>query len=428
VTDAGAEPAARLLLVGTSHRRAAVELRERLAIGPHEAAEVALQLAERGEAVVLSTCNRSEVYLAAADPRAARVRVAAAFARRGGLSEAELEAALYVVRHEQVALHLFRVAAGLDSVVPGEPQILGQVREAHELAASNDAAGPLLNRLFTQALHTGKRVRSETAVAERPASIAAAAAQLARGVFGELAGRRILIIGAGKMGELAAASLVSAGVENVFIANRTLERAAALAARFNGRSVAFERLAAELERADVIVSSTRCPRLVVSAEQVAAALVRRGSRPLLLIDIAVPRDLDPAIGELPGCSLYDVDDLGGVSESRADTRAEFLRAEAIAAEEARRFLAWWRSLEFVPAITSLRRHAEEIRTAELARANGKLRALSPTERRAVEAVTAQIVNKLLHAPTVRVKEAAERPDGALYAAALRHLFALEEVA
>jgi glutamyl-tRNA reductase len=423
-----AEPATRLLLVGTSHRRAAVELRERLSICPHEEAEVALRLAERGEAVVLSTCNRTEAYLADVDPAAAQVRVVAELARRGGLSKAELEPALYVVRDEQVALHLFRVAAGLDSVVPGEPQILGQVREAHQLAESVGAAGPLLNRLFTQALHSGKRVRSETAVAERPASIAAAAAQLARGVFGELAGRRILIIGAGKMGELAAASLVSGGVENVFIANRTLERAAALAARFNGRAVAFERLDAELERADVIVSSTRCPRLVVSAEQVAAALVRRGGRPLLLIDIAVPRDLDPAIGELPGCSLYDVDDLGAVSESRADARAEFSRAEAIAAEEARRFLAWRRSLEAVPAITSLRRQAEEIRAAELARANGKLRALSPTERRAVEAMTAQIVNKLLHAPTVRVKEAAERPDGALYAAALRHLFALEEVA
>jgi glutamyl-tRNA reductase len=426
--DAGAEPATRLLLVGTSHRRAAVELRERLAIGRHEAAEVALHLAERGEAVVLSTCNRTEVYIADADPGAARVRVGAEFARRGGLSEDELEPALYVVRDEPVALHLFRVAAGLDSVVPGEPQILGQVREAHRLAEAAGAAGPLLNRLFPQALHTGKRVRSETAVAGRPASVAAAAAQLAREVFGELAGRHILIIGAGKMGELAAGSLVSGGVENVFIANRTLERAAALAARFGGRAVAFERLGAELERADVVVSSTRCPRLIVSAEQVAAALVRRRGRPLLLIDIAVPRDLDPAIGELAGCSLYDVDDLGAVSESRADTRAEFSRAEAIAAEEARRFLAWRRSLEVVPAITSLRRRAEEIRADELARANGKLGALSTAERRAVEAVTAQIVNKLLHAPTVRVKEAAERPDGVLYAAALRHLFALEEVA
>jgi glutamyl-tRNA reductase len=426
VIGAGAEPAARLLLVGTSHRRAAVELRERLSIGPHEAAEVALRLADRGEAVVLSTCNRTEVYIADADPGAARVRVMAEFGCRAGLSEAELGPALYVVRDEQVALHLFRVAAGLDSVVPGEPQILGQVRDAHELAEAAGAAGPLLNQLFQQALHTGKRVRTETEIAERPASVAAAAAQLAREVFGELTGRRILVIGAGKMGELAAASLVSGGVENVFIANRTLERAAALAARFGGRAVTFDRLGAELERADIVVSSTRCPRLIVSAEQLAAALVRRRSRPLLLIDIAVPRDLDPAIGELPGCSLYDVDDLGAVSECSADVRAEFSRAEAIAAEEARRFLAWRRSLVVVPAITSLRRRGEEIRAAELARANGKLGALSPTERRAVEVMTAQIVNKLLHAPTVRVKEAAERPDGALYAAALRHLFALEE--
>jgi len=426
--DAGAKPPTQLLLVGTSHRRAAVELRERLSVGPHEAAEIALHLAERGEAVVLSTCNRTEVYIANADPAAAQIPVVAEFARRGGQSQAELEPALYVARDEQVALHLFRVAAGLDSIVPGEPQILGQVREAYDLADAVGAAGPLLNRLFAHALHTGKRVRSETAFTERPASVAAAAAQLAREVFGELTGRRILIIGAGKMGELVAASLVSAGVENVFIANRTLERAAPLAARFGGRAVAFDRLGAELEQADLVVSSTRCPRLIVSAEQVAASLVRRRGRPLLLIDIAVPRDLDPAIGELPGCSLYDVDNLGAVAESRADARAEFLRAEAIAAEEARRYLAWRRSLEVVPAITSLRRRAEEICAAELTKSNGKLDALSPAERRAVETLTAQIVNKLLHAPTVRLKEAAERPEGALYAAALRHLFALEEVA
>jgi glutamyl-tRNA reductase len=422
-------PARELLLVGTSHRLAPVELRERLFIGPREAGELALQLAEDGEAVVLGTCNRTEVYIADADPQAARARVAAEFARRARLSAAELEPALQVAKDEQVSSHLFRVAAGLDSLVPGEPQILGQVREAQELALASGAAGPVLNRLFRDALHAGKRVRAETALAERPASVAATAARLAHQVFGELSGRRVLIIGAGKMGEIAAASLVSGGLEKVFIANRTLDRAAALAARFGGRAVGFDRLGTELVRADVVVSSTRCPRLVLTAAQVAEALPRPGGRPLLLIDIAVPRDLDPAIGGLAGCSLYDIDDLGElVSDCGADAHGEFSRAEAIAAEEADRFAAWRRSLEVVPAIASLRRRAEQIRAAELAHASGDLGGLSPSERRAVEAVTARIVNKLLHAPTVRVKETAQHPGGARYAAVLRHLFALEEVA
>jgi glutamyl-tRNA reductase len=429
VIVAGAARSERLLLVGTSHRLAPIALRERLHVGPHESGTVALQLAKDGEAIVLATCNRTEVYIAGDDPAVAQARAVAELARRGRLPPADLEPALQVAEDERVVLHLFRVAAGLESLVPGEPQILGQLRVAHEQAKAAGAAGPLLDRLVGHALHAGKRVRAETAVGERPASVAAAAAQLARQVFGDLAGRRVLIVGAGKMSEIAAASLVAGGVENVFIANRTLGRAAALASRFGGHAVGFDRLAAELVQADVVVSSTRCPRFVLTAAELTEALPHRRGRPLLLIDIAVPRDLDPAIGKLGDCYLYDLDDLGAVvRESGAEARSALADAEAIVAEEAERFVARHRSLDAVPVIVSLRRRAEQIRTAELARANGKLDALAPAERRAVEAMTAQIVNKLLHAPTVRIKAVADRADRERYAAALEHLFGLEEIA
>ena len=297
------------------------------------------------------------------------------------------------------------------------------MRAAHEAALTLGTSGPILNRLFRQALHVGKRVRSETAIAEQPSSIPAAAAQLARKFFGELEGRRILIIGAGKMSELAACNLTSGGVETLFVASRTLARADELARRFGGEAVRFEQLTQELERADIVISSTRCPRTVLSARDVAAAIRHRRGGPLLFIDIAVPRDLDPTIGQLNGCSLYDIDDLGeAVTESFADRRREMGRAEMLLAREVERFHDWRLSLGVVPTITALRRHAEDIRRAELKRAEARLHALSPSERRAVEALTAQIVNKLLHGPTVRMKQAALLPEGHTYASAVERLF------
>jgi glutamyl-tRNA reductase len=417
-----------VILVGTSHRQAPVALRERLHIGAHEVGQVGAQLAQAGEAIVLATCNRTEIYLADRDPAAARGRLVAELALRGQLAEAELAPALYSANDGRAAKHLLRVAAGLDSLVVGEPQILGQVREAHRQAVASGAAGPLLDCLFRHALRAGKRVRAETALAERPASIAEAATLLARSVFGELTGRHVLLIGAGKMSEIGAASLVGDGVEKVFIASRTEAHAAALAAPFGGSGAAFDQLVAQLIRADIVVSSTACPRQVLSAAEVGRALRSRAGRPLLLIDIAVPRDLDPAIGGLPNCDLYDIDDLAHVvPDAAADACDGHARAEGIVLQEAARFEAWRRSRAVVPTISSLRRYAEAIRTAELARANGKLAALSSSERRAVETVTKQIVNRLLHEPTVRVKEAAAtRGDGA-DSAALRHLFGLEEV-
>jgi glutamyl-tRNA reductase len=404
-----------LVLVGTSHHHAPVEVRERLAVG----ADLVDELASVGETVCLSTCNRTELYLAAgengdAEPQASRALAA--------LAGAEVEPLLYRLRDEAAALHLFRVAAGLDSLVPGEGEILGQVRASYE----EGRVGPLLDRLFRQALHVGKRVRAETAIGESPTSVPAAAAALAQQVFGDLAGRRVLVIGAGKTGEQTARSLLARGAEIAVVANRSSARGVELARRVGGRAVALAQVEEELAAVDVVVSATSSEQVILGRDQVAGALGARRGVPLFLIDIAVPRDLDPAIHELEDCYLYDIDDLQEVVEaSLASRRQEGEAAEAIAVQEARKFGSWLSSLDVVPAITQLRARAEEIRRAELARAQGRLGRLSDADRNAVESLTSQIVNKLLHLPTVRMKEAAAGADGAVYADAVRRLFDLD---
>jgi glutamyl-tRNA reductase len=328
---------------------------------------------------------------------------------------------LYRLEDEAAGIHLFRVAAGLDSMVPGEGEILGQVRNAYEAGKP----GPLLDRLFRQAIHAGKKVRTETAIAESPASVSSAAAALAEQVFGDLTGCHVLLVGAGKIGELAARNLVSRGAEIAAVANRSLENADELAGRFGARGISLAEIPEQLGRVDVVLTSTSAPGHVLTRDDVARTLPARNGRPLFLIDIAVPRDLDPAIHELDGCYLYDIDDLESVvAESLAGRRREAGRAEAIVLDEAERFRAWQASRDVVPAIASLRALAEEIRESELERARTRLERLTEAERRAVEAVTSRIVDKLLHVPTVKMKEAAAGADGAAYADVLRHLFGL----
>jgi glutamyl-tRNA reductase len=404
-----------LVLVGVSHHRAPVELRERAALDRQQAAELARRLAgEAGEAVCLSTCNRTELYLAEESAEEAGRKGEAALLAL----EAELGPALYRLRDEAAALHLFRVAAGLDSMVPGEGEILGQVRAAYEAGAT----GRLLDRLFRDALRAGRKARTETAIGESPASTSSAAAALAEQVFGDLRGRRILLIGAGKVGELAARNLLSRGAEIAVVANRTVDRAAVLAEQLGSTALPLDRVEDELARADVVLSSTSAPGWILDRPAVERLLPARRGRPLFLIDLAVPRDLDPAIHELEGCYLYDIDDLAAVvSETLAGRRREAERAEAIVADEAERFREWQAALDVVPAIASLRARAEEIRAAELRRAK-----LSDAERRAAESVTAAVLNKLLHLPTIRMKEAAAAADGVIYADAVRHLFGLED--
>jgi glutamyl-tRNA reductase len=394
-----------LVLVGTSHHHAPVELREQVALDREDAQALAARLAADGrEAACLSTCNRTELYLVTEDPEPAERDAVAVLASLGP----EVEPALYRLQDRAAAHHLFRVAAGLDSLVPGEGEILGQVRVAHELGTT----GPLLDRLFRQALHAGRKVRAETAIGQSPASVSAAAAALAEQVFGSLAGRAILLLGAGKVSEQAARNLRSRGAEISLIANSKTER---------------DRIDAELAEVDVVIASTNASGMVLDAATVAKRLKGRRGRRLVLVDLAVPRDLDPAIGDLDGCYLYDIDDLEQiVVETLSLRRREAERAEAIVAAEVEKFHEWHASLDVLPAITSLRARAEEIREAELRKAEALLARLDDSQRRAVEAVTAQIVNKLLHLPTVRMKQAAAAADGVLYAEAVRHLFGLGE--
>jgi glutamyl-tRNA reductase len=299
-------------------------------------------------------------------------------------------------------------------MVPGEGEILGQVRAAYETGAP----GSLLNRLFHDALHAGKRARAQTTIAESPASVSSAAAALAQQVFGDLKGRRVLIVGAGKVGELAARSLSMRGAELVAVVNRSEERGDELARTYGAAAVPAGRLADELANADVAVSCTSAPGFMVRREDIR----ERKGRPLFLIDLAVPRDVDPVVNDIDGCYLYDIDDLEAVVEATlSGRRREAERAEGIVAEEAERFRAWQASLDVVPTIASLRARAEEIRSAELSKAK-----LSDRERAAVDSITTQILNKLLHLPTVRMKEAAAAADAVLYADAVKHLFGLEE--
>ena len=394
-----------LVLVGTSHHHAPVELRERVALDREAAEALAARLAADGcEAACLSTCNRTELYLATEEAEQAEREAVDALASLGP----EVEPALYRLQDRAAAHHLFRVAAGLDSLVPGEGEILGQVRLAHELGTT----GPLLDRVFRQALHAGRKVRAQTAIGESPASVSSAAAALAEQVFGSLEGRSILLLGGGKVSEQAARNLRSRGAEIALVANSKTE---------------LGRIDEELVGVDVVIASTSAPGLVLEASTVAEALRQRRGRQLLLVDLAVPRDLDPAIAELDGCYLYDIDDLEQiVAETLSGRRREAERAESIVAAEAEKFHEWQASLDVVPAIASLRARAEEIREAELQKAESLLGRLDESQRRAVEAVTAQIVNKLLHLPIVRMKQAAAAADGVLYAEAVRHLFGLGE--
>ncbi|MFL5926932.1 MAG: glutamyl-tRNA reductase [Gaiellaceae bacterium] len=403
-------------VAGTSHRHEPLERRERLRLDDELASDVVRRLAADGyEAVALSTCNRTELYVAGADAQSARRRALAELRSLGA------GATCFRYEDEWAARHLFRVAGGLDSLVAGETQILGQVRDAHTLALEAGATGRTLNRLFQQAIEAGRRVRTETDVARHPVSVPSVAVELAARDLGDLSGLTALVVGTGTMAHLVALNLLHRGVGRLAVAGRNPSRAAELALRLDADWLQLDDLTRALEDVDVVFSATSARDYVIAPRHVGA---RR--RPLLLVDLAVPRDVDPAVRALAGCTVRDVDDLEGVAAAGLDRRlAEVPRAEAIVTEESRRFAVWQRELAATPAISSLRRRAEEIRTAELARAATRLAQLSPAERRSVETLTAQIVAKLLHAPTVRAREAAGRDEN-MYADALLHLFALND--
>ena len=411
----------RVAMVGVSHKAASVEVRERLHVGPQLSREIGSRLAAAdGEAVVVSTCNRTELYLAAADVSGATTLALDELAGLAGLGVPKLRPVLTALSDGEAAAHLFTVAGGLESVVVGETEVLGQIREAHRSALEARASGPILDRLFRQAVQTGRRIRSETRLLDSPASIPSATTRLGASLLGSLEGVTSVVIGAGRMSELVLTNLVHRRCGRILIANRTLTRARELARRFGAEPITLERLQEALAGADLVISCTASESIVLAADDVRRAAATRESRPLVLVDIAVPRDLDPEIAGLSGCHLYNVDDLADVmSAGRVARSRELARAEAIVREESDKFRDWQLSRDVVPAIAALRHSADEIRRGELRRVEGRL---SPGERELVESLTAHIMNKFLHEPTIRMKRAATGPAGLAYAGAVQHLF------
>lgn len=414
--------------VGLNHKVAPVSVREAVAFTAGTL-PVALQQLRNlcPEATILSTCNRSEVYAAGADHLPLADTLVSFLAQFHEVRQAELVPYLYVHRDRDALRHLFAVTCGLDSLIVGEPQVLGQVVAAYEQALTASAAGTVLSALFRHAIFVGKRARSETGIARSAASVSYAAVELARRIFGSLRERRILIIGAGEMGELTAKTLLDCGATALIVANRTRARAEEIARRFGGGVIDFSRLPEGLAEADIVISSTGAPHFVLHASQVAAAMERRGDRPLFLIDIAVPRDIDPAVQGLPNVHLYDVDDLHAVVEDNLRARrSELSKVERIIAEEVDRFECRLRSLAVVPTISAVRAAAERVRQAETARGLSALGPLDERQVRAVEAMTAAIVNKILHGPTQRLKDwAASGCDDNDYLDVTRDLFGLD---
>jgi glutamyl-tRNA reductase len=379
------------------------------------------------EAVILSTCNRTEIYAVAADIDAGRNDIVDFLESCHGLADCRIKDYLYF--HDSLAAvnHLFRVTASLDSMLIGEAQILGQVKEAYSKAFDTQTTNLVLNRLFRQAFAVGKRVRTETDIGENAVSISYAAVQLAKKVFQDLTGKSVMIVGAGKMSELTAKHLLSNGVSSVIIANRSHERAAKMAESFCGRAVKFDCLIEEMASADIVISSTGAPHYVVKKEDIKQVMSKRRNRPIFLIDIAVPRDIDPAVNNLDNIYLYDIDDLQSVVDSNLVERTrEAKEAEKIIKLEVQAFLAWLSAREVIPTISELRQKAERVRQKELDKILSKLTNLSEEEKNAINTLSNGIVNKLLHDPMVKLKEAARHKEGYLYVDSLRHLFSLDE--
>jgi glutamyl-tRNA reductase len=417
-----------LLLIGASHRTAPVELRERLDFSSRGLEQAVRALARRAavaEAVVISTCNRSELYVACEHAAGCAEDLIAFLCEYHQIAADRIRPHLYSHVDHDAARHLFRVASGLDSLVVGEPQILGQVKDAFATATSVDSAGPLLNRLFHWAFGVGKRVRSETALAEGAVSVSFAAVNLARKIFGQLAGRRVLVVGSGEMGKLTALHLKAQGVGSIVITSRTLAHAQELADEVGGVVAAWDSMPQALVDADIVITVTGAPTPILSKAAVAAAMPATRMRPLFLIDIAVPRDVDPRAGEIEQVFLYNIDDLQAIVRENLEKRGgEVGRAEQLVEEEVQKFTTWQRAREAVPTIVALRRRFDGIRRAELERLEPKLAALPPEARTRLEEVTRLLVEKLLLRPTEQLKNAGDAHLVAQYTYALSRLFGL----
>ena len=419
----------RLFAVGLSHRSAPVELRETVDFARKGLEHALAELSTRGvgrELVVLSTCNRAEIY-AVGDTDGTAEHVGRFFSEYHEIPHEHVREHLYVHRGADAARHLFRVAAGLDSLVVGEPQILGQVKAAYAVASDGQFTAALTNRLFHSAFTVGKRVRSETGLGEGAVSVSYAAIALAKKIFGDLKGRSVLILGAGEMAKLTGIHLQAQHVKQITIASRTLAAAQTLAARLDGTAVPWERVDHALSAADIVVTATGASEPVLTRARVDETMRHRRNRPLFVIDIAVPRDVAADVGQLDQVFLYNIDDLRSiVQENLARRGAELARAEAIIDEEVAKYTAWMQSREIVPTVVALRQRFEAIRRAELARLEPKLSGLPPEARARVDEITRLIVEKLLLTPTEQLKAVSDEAMIVAYADALNRLFSLAQ--
>lgn len=417
-----------VLLLGVSHHTASIDLRERLAFPADRLPEALGMLAQRpgiGEVVLLSTCNRSEIYATCEDPAQARVSLSRFLIEYHGMPAEIVEPHLYVQHGDQAVRQLFRVAAGLDSLVVGEPQILGQVKQAYTVATEQHCTGALLNRLFHHAFTVGKRVRAETGLADGAVSVSYAALGLARKICGEIKGLTALVLGAGDMAALTARHLQAQQPRALLISSRTIAHATELANEVGGRVIPWEETDGALAAADIVVSATGATKPIVTRDRVRRAMKTRPTRPLFIIDIAVPRDVEAEAGEIEQVLVYNIDDLQSiVSENLSKRAAEVARAETIVRDEVEAFMTWARSRTVIPTVVALRRRFEAIRQTELQRLQPKLAALTPEAKARVDEVTRLIVEKLLLTPTEQLKGVADRETVEAYADALTRLFAL----
>src|SRR5438132_7495733 len=419
-----------LLLVGISHKTAPVELRERVDLQARDLGAVRRALADRGcarESVVVSTCNRAEIYAACDEAEPTRQDLVRFLSEYNDVAPSEIAPHVYAVSDLETARHLFRVAAGLESLVMGEPQILGQVKQAHTAAADAHTAGPVLNRLFHASFVVGKRVRTETGLGAGAVSVSYAAVSLAKKIFGDLAGRSVLVIGAGEMGKLTALHLKSQGVRHITITSRTMAHAARTAESIGGVAAPWDEMDTALATSDIVITATGAAAPILTKARVEAVMRPRRDRPLFVIDIAMPRDVEAAAGEIEQVFLYNIDDLEATGRENLARRAsEVARAEAIVGEEVERFGAWLRSRGAIPTVVALRERFETIRRAELERLEFKMAALPPEARARVDEITHLIVEKLLLTPTEQLKALGDAETVGAYAEALTRLFGLAQ--
>lgn len=422
-------PRPELLALGVSHKTAPLDLRERLALTEGRAVGALAELTAAGgihEAAAISTCNRTELYLIVSDPVEAESTALGVLTRQADIRPTELLSHLYSLRASEAARHLLQVTAGLDSMILGEAEIQGQVKRAYELAMVEGATGPILNRLFRDALTAGGRARDETGISQKGVSIPSVAVELARRAVGDLSDRRVLVVGAGETSELVARAMVARGVATVFVANRHYDRAIGLAQRFQGTAVRIEELPEQLEEADIVVSATNSPHHIVERDGLEHVMEARSERPLLAIDLAVPRDIDPACREIPGVTLHDIDDVQQIVERNESGReAESRRAEQIVEAELDRFERWLGLQEVVPTISALRERGDEVVRRVLAENEGRWESLSEGDRERVEKMARAVASRLLHEPTLRIRRSACSGEAYFFVNALRELYGLE---